>query len=148
MRTSQHLLTRLINNLITKVEISSQMASSSLLGLSSIAQSHETWFCFPWPLLRTHCFNDVDPLYWPGPFNNDDGHDSCSDLNESSNDIRIEDFLGSDEHGFAEITVDSNSKVQLSPLLLGPLILAFLIQHRRCVTKEKKVKTNSKTELQ
>jgi hypothetical protein len=46
IRTAQHTLNRLLNNISGKTETSAEMASAALLGMPSTYASHDTFFCF------------------------------------------------------------------------------------------------------
>ena len=51
-RTAMHLITRTLNNLSAKMEISAAMASASLLGLPATVSSHDFWYVFIWPAVK------------------------------------------------------------------------------------------------
>jgi hypothetical protein len=46
MRTAQHMLNRLLNNISGKAEVSAEMAAAALLGMPSTMASHDTHWCF------------------------------------------------------------------------------------------------------
>lgn len=48
-RTAQHLLTRYVNNITSKYEVSSQIAAAALMSHQSFSTSFDTWWCFVWP---------------------------------------------------------------------------------------------------
>ena len=52
VRTAIHLITRTLNNLSSKMEISAAMAAASLLGLPSTVSSHDFWYVFVWPAVK------------------------------------------------------------------------------------------------
>ena len=117
-RSAQHIITRLLNNLNSKMEISGQMAASSILGNSTISASHETWYCFPWPLLKSYNFwnqeeNDCEQVLH-----------TVEDELFNEEEIRIEEFMGSDEHSYSEISVDSRNRVQVTITLK-----VFFLEH-------------------
>ena len=51
-RTAKHVLTRIINSLTGKIEVSGEMAAAALLGQRSFTCSHKFWYVFPWPALE------------------------------------------------------------------------------------------------
>jgi hypothetical protein len=46
VRTAQHFMNRLLNNISAKTEMSAEMASAALVGMPSTMASHDTAFCF------------------------------------------------------------------------------------------------------
>jgi len=52
IRNSMHLITRTLNNLSAKMEISAAMACASLLGLPATVSSHDFWYLFIWPAIK------------------------------------------------------------------------------------------------
>jgi len=51
LRTAMHLITRTLNNLSAKMEISAAMAAASLLGLPATVFIHNFWYVFIWPAI-------------------------------------------------------------------------------------------------
>ena len=52
VRNAMHLITRTLNNLSSKMEISAAMAAASLLGLPATVSSHDFWYVFVWPAVK------------------------------------------------------------------------------------------------
>ncbi len=52
IRTVQHLLTRIINTLSGKIEVSGSMAAAANIGLQSSLQSHDTWQVYICPAMK------------------------------------------------------------------------------------------------
>ena len=107
-RKSQFLLTRLINNVNSKGEISAQMAAASLLGLPSTSMSHETVFCFPWALLKSGFFDDSNMLDADLDLTDDNQNEEYKDedIDEEDDDTNEED---EDDDQFHFEDIESNN---------------------------------------
>jgi len=138
VRTAMHLITKTLNNLSGKMELSAAMAAASLLGLPAIVSSHDFWYVFIWPAITaTKSTNFQQEL----DVNRDDDNCSSVDIDENfaqKNQESVADVLlqglfgdipvGPDEPAVGEININKQGCIVVVPQVHNIFIISFVVK--------------------